>query len=339
VTERAVYLGLQSNVRFFASHHGFAKLTNRLKGLSLLYDGVILQDGIYEAWFGDTGSQEFHGPLVDESQLKPVRNRVGAPFGARVAETGTNDFHTVVASTTVQRFRAQFVSIARETRAAGADWFTVGVIQPPYASQADDIAKKWDAEEQAMVGQLWPKMHPRVRTAVLHGLNLDLAGAAVLGVHLAPDGLHQPLLLAKASLSRVQVRGSGERALWIVLPEVAKATWDDIKDLRRDKGLAGLRAKLADMDQAALEGSDIYAGALADTLAELENTRPRWFASGLWAVVSLMSGALGPTLTGVGIAASAVNSARADRRWTAALLRARQRLRRSAREQDWLRLS
>ena len=128
MSEGAVYLGLQSNVRFFASHHWFANLTNRLKGLSLLYDGVILQDGIYEAWFGDTGSQEFHGPFVDESQLRPVRSRVGTPFGARVAQSGTNDFHTVVASTTIQRFRAQFVSIAREITAARANWFTVGVI-------------------------------------------------------------------------------------------------------------------------------------------------------------------------------------------------------------------
>lgn len=148
MTERAVYLGLRSNVRFFASHNGFARLRNRVKGLSLLYDGVILQDGIYEAWYGDTAAQEFHGPLVDESQLKPVRNRIGTPFGARIAKTGTDDFHTVIASTNIQRFRAQFVSITREITAARADWFTVGVIEPPYADQAENLAKKWDDEDK-----------------------------------------------------------------------------------------------------------------------------------------------------------------------------------------------
>lgn len=182
-------------------------------------------------------------------------------------------------------------------------------------------------------------MHQRVRQAVLHGLNIDLAGAAVLGVHLAPDGLHQPLLHAKASESRVLLRGSGERSLWVVLPDVATATWEDIALLRKDKGLAGLRAKLADLDQAALEGADIYAGTLSAALSELEDSRPRWFASGLWAILSLLSAPVGPAFTGLGIAASAAKSVRSDRRWTATLLRARQRLRQSAREREWLRLS
>jgi hypothetical protein len=339
MAQRAIYLGLRSNVRFFASQTGFARLSSRVKGLSLLYDRVLLEEGVYEAHVGDDGATQFHGPLVDSHQLKPFPNRIGVPFGVQIAKTGSDDFHTVVAATNVQSFRAQFITLTEEMTEGKADWFKHGTLHPTYQEQAHDLAKVWDREEDGLAEKLWPEMHPRLRSIIHENLNLDLASAAVLGMHLAPDGLHQPLLHAKAAAKRVALHGSGERTLWVVLPNLGVATWADISELRKDAGLRDLRAKLADIDQAALEGEDVYQTSLLAALEEAERRRPRWFVSGLWSVLSLVAGPIALPLTAAGIAKDVRRSWRADRTWTAALVRARQRLRKSASEQEWLRLS
>ena len=336
---RAIYLGLHTNVRFFASRQGFATLSNRVKGLSLLYDSVLLEEGVYEAHIGDDGATQYVGPLVDPHQLRPFRNRVGVPFGVKIAKTGSDDFHTVVAATNVQRFGSQFITLAEQMRAGGADWFDVGTLRPEYSQQAKKLAERWTGEEDDLAETLWPGMHPRLRSIVHENLNLDLAGSAVLGMHLAPDALHQPILHAKADAKRLVLHGSGERTLWVVLPSVGDATWEDIAGLRQDPGLSDLRAKLAEADDAALEGEDVYQTILRRALEEAERRRPRWFASGLWSLVNLVSAPIAPALTTAGVALSVRRSWRADRTWTAALVRARQRLRQSAAEQEWLRLS
>jgi hypothetical protein len=336
---RGIYLGLRSNVRFFASQAGFAKLTNRAKGLSLLYDRLLLQDGVYEASVGDGGAMQFVGPLVGPFQLKPRRSRRGVPFGIRMAPTGSDDFHTVMATTNVQSYRAQFITLANEMTQGKANWFDVGTVVDPSEQQAKDLAERWNRDEVELPKAVWPALHPRLRTMIHENLNLDLATSAVIGAHLAPDALHQPLLHAKAAAKLVELHGSGERTLWVVLPTIGEASWEDIAELRRDPGLSDLRSKLAEADDAALEGEDVYQTTLNKALDEADHRRPRWFASGLWAVVNLMSGPIAPALSAAGLAANVGRSWRADRTWTAALVRARQRLHRSAREKEWLRLS
>jgi hypothetical protein len=336
---RAIYLGLHTNVRFFASKQGFATLSNRVKGLSLLYDRVLLEEGVYEAHIGDDGATQYVGPLVDPHQLRPFRNRVGVPFGVKIAKTGSDDFHTVVAATNVQRFGSQFITLAEQMTAGGADWFDVGTLRPEYSQQAKKLAERWTGEEDDLAETLWPGMHPRLRSMIHENLNLDLACTAVLGMHLAPDALHQPMLHAKAAASRLELHGSGERTLWAVLPNIAEATWENVVHLRKDPGLSDLRAKLAEIDDAALDGEDLYQATFHAALDEAERRRPRWFVSGLWSVVNLLSGPIAPILTTAGIANDVRRSWRANRIWTAALVRARQRLRQSAREQEWLRLS
>lgn len=339
MADRTILLGLRSNVKYFSSRHGFAKLSDRVKGLSLLYDRVLLEEGVYEAHIGDNAATESVGSVVDDSQLRPLRNRVGAPFGVGFGKTGTTEFHSAVTDANVQSFRSQFRSLANEMAAGKADWFDVVTPTTRYQQIAKDLADSWNGAEVRLLEDLWPNMHPRLRTVVHENLNLDLATAGVLGAHLAPDALHQPLLHAKASSYGGTPHGTGERTLWVVLPKVAAATWDDIANLRKDAGLADLRVKLAEIDQRALEGEDAYQLALQEVLDEAERGRPRWFASGLWSVLNLVSGQLAPALTAVGIANDLRRSRRAYRSWTAALVRARQRIRRSEREQEWLRLS
>jgi hypothetical protein len=336
---RAIYLGLRSNVRFFASRQGFARLSNRIKGLSLLYDTLLFEDGVYEARIGDDAATQFVFPLVSPHQLRPLRNRVGMAFGVRVAETGSDEYHTVLAAKNVQSFRAQFITVADEMTAGQADWFEKGSLLPTYAEQAKDLAHQWDHDEDSLAKKLWPDVHPRLRSIVHENLNLDLASAAVLGMHLAPDALHQPMLHAKAAASQVELHGSGERTLWAVLPNIAEATWEDVASLRKDPGLSDLRAKLAEIDDATLDGEDLYQATFQAALDDAEQRRPRWFVSGLWSVVNLLSGPIAPVLATAGVANDVRRSWRADRRWTAALVRARQRLRQSAREREWLRLS
>ncbi len=53
---RTAFLGLRSNVHFFASRQGFMNLESRVKPLALLYDRLVFEDGVYECTVGEQGT-------------------------------------------------------------------------------------------------------------------------------------------------------------------------------------------------------------------------------------------------------------------------------------------
>jgi hypothetical protein len=192
VPDRAVYFGLSSNVKFFTSHLGFAKLANRVKGLSLLSDRILFREGVYEATVGEQGSWITVGPMVRPDQLKPLRNRRGAPFMVTIAKTGSSEQVPVIATSTVQLYRAQFIPLLDEMASAGADWADHGQIQPAGARVADDVANQWTETEEAIVSNLWPDTAPQLRDIAHKRLNQDLATASLLGCiwHLTGFTIH-----------------------------------------------------------------------------------------------------------------------------------------------------
>lgn len=339
MSERTLYFGLGSNVQFFASHLGFAKLINRVKALSLLYDRILFREGVYEATIGEDGAMTQVGPAMGRDQLKPLRNRRGVPFVVMIGKDGTSERVPMIATPIVQRYRAQFITLLNEMTAAKADWVDSGQIAPDGARIAAELAKEWTDAEEAMVSNLWPDKPWRLRNLTHRSLNLDLATASLMGMHLAPDGIHYPLLLAKAADGRAELVSAGEHSLRIALPQITEATWEDIVELRKDRGLASLRTKLAELDQVGLDSQDVYQRVVQELLDDLDRRRPQWVTSGLWAVASIVAGPFGPIVSCVEVASTAAQSHIADRRWMAALLRARRRLNRSVREQAWLRLS
>jgi hypothetical protein len=331
--ERTAIFMLRSNVRFFASRLGFATLDSRLKAASLIYDQVVLEEGIYDCQVGEGGAFQTVRQLMEPEDLLPVRNRPGAPFGVSMAPTGSTDFRTVLSATTEQVFRSQFHSFASEAHQAKADWIYWWT-QDGSPSKADEVDKRlreWNWSESEFVKSLFPGKSRRLAELINANLNRDLAWSSALSADLAPDGLHGPLLSQKAGSRPEHARreGAAIHVLQLVLPEIRQASWSDIRSLRRDKGLTNLRAKLRELSADEVNDGEVQRRLIDEYEQELERRRPRWHREGVVAAVNFALGFI-PGVSGLASASSAIQSAvdtgRSDYSWHATLFRLRRRL-------------
>jgi hypothetical protein len=81
------------------------RLEARLKAMALVYDRVAFERGVYDCSAGPGGSSAWVSPLVDHSQLKPVRTFKNKNFVVRTAISGSEEFSTTINSPTEKRFR------------------------------------------------------------------------------------------------------------------------------------------------------------------------------------------------------------------------------------------
>lgn len=329
MSERIAFFGLRTNVGFFASNVGVAKLSNRLKVSALLYDRVLLEGGLYECTITDDGSFEFVGPLRDAAHLKPLRTRRGARAGVRMALSGSSEYRTVIAGETQRNFRSQFVGEWREIEPLGPDWIQLVDISRDAHRAAADLARRWTFDEAPSVASELRGQSQWLRQKVHANLNLDLARASVIGAELVPDGSNVALLNLKTRLGASKTVATGERPLRFVLPDIDRASWADIAEIRADRGFSDLRAKLRELDATDVSEDQLRERFVNELLTELEQRRPRWLSVAVSVVVSLLGGIL-PPLAAVGtmleLGEKALSAETGGAHWTAAVIRARGKL-------------
>jgi hypothetical protein len=325
---RTVLLGLRSNVHFFASHQGFAKLDARVKALSLLYDHVVLEDGVYEGSVGETGSDGWVMPLISEEQLRPLRTRRGQRFTVRAWLGGSDTKSTVFDTTLVKSFRAQFISIADQAAAANPDWLSLEAFDSldSEVKEADRLRGSWEWEDRKILDELLAGLPRFLKSTIIRHLYTDLARAYVWGIDAAPDGEHSRLLNMKVSDQSIAAM-SGGRTLRLAVPDIRHATWEDLAGLRKDPGLKNLRAKLQEIDVAGLTDEEVVRRLEREHAEELSRRMPQWrrFAATVgWNLLSFVP-AVGPASSTAQTAGSLAATVRARRHWTATLMRIRRR--------------
>src|SRR6266550_531416 len=249
---RFIFLPLRTNVRYFASRRGFAALDARLKALALLYDDLLFENGVYDCSVGEQGAFDSLVPFINDEQLKPRRTRRGAPMGVNMQNERTGEWVKMIATRSLKAFRAQFISTLDDLVTIKPKWahyvsFSPGIPGYRDLKAASDLARDWTWTERDLVKQALPDTPSFLRDKIHTNLNLDLARAAMMGVDLSPDALHEPLLLAKAAAAPLDLHATGERALRLVLPELASASWKDVAEIRRSAGLTALRDKLREL--------------------------------------------------------------------------------------------
>jgi hypothetical protein len=333
---RSIFFGLRTNVQFFASHLGYSALETRLKIFSLLYDQIVVERGIYEAHIGEQGSWEFvTAEPVRPEQLRPIRTKRGTPFGVAIQREGSNISVPIIGTTLVKAYRAQFYSVLEKAVGAKADWigfaeFGPGGMHSQVDNAAGELTRRWSWEERDLAKSVFPGQPRYLRDKAYSSLNLDLARAVILGLALAPDGIHAPLLVAKANQStEIETQPAGNAALALVLPDVRHASWRDIAAIRRDKGLRHLRDRLRELEAGAQSAPLLEQEVREALLAEVEQKMPNWGSTAIDATVNVIASPI-PLVSTVVTAISAgkeVAETWKDRsHWTAALVRARKRL-------------
>jgi len=338
---RSIFFGLRTNVQFFASRTGFAALEARLKVFSLLYDQVIVERGVYEAHIGEQGSSEWViSEPANARDLSPIRTRVGSPFGLVMQREGSNVRVPMINTSLVRAYRSQFYSPLKGAVAAKVDWvgfadFGVGGMHAGADNAADELYRRWDWDERELIDdsaidQRQPKV---LRKKAFESLNRDMARAVVLGLALAPDGIHAPMLGAKAARNgEIAMEPSGTAALALVLPDVRSATWEDIAGLRTDPALRYFRDRMRELEADAGSQALLEDAVRQALLQEVERKMPKWGATALMASINVVASPIpgvSTVATGLTAAQSIADTWREKHRWTATLLRARRQFARS----------
>jgi hypothetical protein len=336
--DRSIFFGLRTNVQFFASNQGFASLANRLKVFSLLYDRIVVEGGVYTAHVGESASSEFvtEGPQSAED-LRPVRTRKGTPWGMTIQREGSEEVVPLISSTLVKTYRSQFYSILQPAIEAHVDWIRIAQFTAPgnplrrFDEPVDTLVRKWAWDESGIPQEVYPRQPPSLREKAFASLNLDLARAVVMGLDFAPDGIHQPLLMAKAKNSLdIDTEASGSGALLLMLPDVRTASWSEIKHLRRDKSLQRLRDRLREIEAGAPSEALLQAAVREALLKDIASRTPSWRGTAISVSVNVVASAipgLSTIMTSVSAGKEVADNWKNRNHWTAALLRARKYLR------------
>ena len=192
-------------------------------------------------------------------------------------------------------------------------------------------------ERDGVLGGLIPDEFPR--KLVIASANFALVLGSRMDATVSLDVMHTRALAARIARGQASpVLGGG--ALAVVFPSAAALSWEQVDDARNHPGMKSLRARLAEIEAAALEASgggrtlevatmQAYADALHRDIDRLKPSfRGAVAAVAIGAGISIVTGPL-PLLVGIGagamevVAETALARRQHDRSWMAAADRLR----------------
>jgi hypothetical protein len=132
----------------------------------------------------------------------------------------------------------------------------------------------------------------------------------------------------------VESQPADNAALALVLPDVRHATWRDIVEIRKDRGLRYLRDRLRELESGATSEPLLEQAVREALLAEVEQKMPNWGVAAIDATVNVIASAIpvvGTVVTAISAGKNVADTWKDRSNWTAALVRARKRVSKSAR--------
>jgi hypothetical protein len=199
---------------------------------------------------------------------------------------------------------------------------------PEVKRVTDKVAGDWDWTYRDYAETLVPDAPYFLRRTMLQNIYTDLARAMYMQADLAPDATYRGILRRFASDGVDAGTISGIRALSLRFPDIRKASWADVCDLRRDRGLANLRAKLREVESAGGSDHDVLLRLTREHDEYMEQFRPRWRKVAInvsWTLLSYVPLFTVPA-TVKPIRDGVKDVLRARNHWTAALMRVQRRL-------------
>lgn len=252
-----------------------ASMRRRLKLASVLYDRVLIEEGVWDATAGPDGSFTFWNPDDGSAAWQTARSRRARQSSEAVVLIGPAESpsHTALKTLATIGWRATFEPFKRELPREAHEWFTFGHAND--SSDAKRIASQLryrDRESVELKRMLPANGGPFgfVRDRVIDDANLDLLLGAGLGSAVSLDSLHASVVRARVERGEAHP-AFGSNSLPILVPNVANLEWDDISDLRRQSGLRDFRALIAEIEAAAWDASTSPASFAALVHQEFES--------------------------------------------------------------------
>ena len=339
-----VYFPLKSSVELFDDRETPEAVT-RVKQAAILYDEVIIEDGLYTAAISTQGSNSWWEPWswVDEEKLKHTRRKgkPGSPvsFGVQrqpgPGEPGEGPMQMFSQGGLIIDYAAEFhTGILDDLAELEPDWLQVIAPGGTTAGWPEELR---DTVRQLDQGVFFDRELMEDRNAFEKGFitknfNQDAAMASYLDATFNVTSLYEPML-ERGNLVRDH---AGHAALELLAPNVGSLTWEAIIEFRDHPGLKEARERLREVEEKAAETDPTDAQEFRDRVqAEitslffqaLEELRPHWAESTAKEVTKTAIGlipAVGPLAAGLASAGEiAAAEAHYRRSWHAALLKLR----------------
>jgi hypothetical protein len=316
---------------------------SRVKEMALLSEELLFEPGVLDVSVADTGLMSFWHPpgTWDEVHLRQRREgaQKGQPFYlgmARQAGPGQPaeaPTHAVISGPLEHGFLAEFEFSLSEWGLEGLPWArTVWPLE--HAQQvANEIVSAERLKPWANRGSPDLSDNSFLDDRLKEDLTRDLAWGSAMGLPVAVDELHGPMLEFKASQeeSHVESRDApGSAALRVWVPDFSQLPWPDVIALHDHDAIGAFREKMLEAERG-LVGvpeearetvlRDFFLTELADKLSDL---MPSPSKVGLEIGGGLLFDAVSSVIPLVGTLASATRAVaeyqREQARWTAVLV-------------------
>jgi hypothetical protein len=236
------YFPLRSNASALVAGAPVNALLTRVKTAALL-GNVVLEDGLYTVEAGSHGSTCFHVPMpppeLAKWQTAPARGQVqNGQFSIAMSPTGSDQPPQVVLQSDAQiSWHATFVPVKTELNRS-YEWLSfenVGLNR-----EGKDLAENLKRTDERAKLLLDQETEPYVRSRVLEHAAIDSVVATGLEAAVSMDRRHAPVTYARVTAGTASVIVE-ESAVRVLVPNVAALSWEDIDELRRQRGWSELR--------------------------------------------------------------------------------------------------
>ncbi|MFL6118202.1 hypothetical protein [Actinophytocola sp.] len=237
-------------------------MRRRLKLASLIFDEVLLEAGMLRVSAGPGGASRFtsYSENLDSVRWQTPKERSVAMQSRFSVSIGDEDIPGVPAaqlrefinSESSISWDATLLPFAREFPTE-CGW--VHFVRPAPPSDAKQLADEWSRVDKKNSSLKNAIPVDFVRSTVIGSANNDLALAALSGISMTADSLHQQVVAQRfRDGSGWQSRGF---AMPILLPNIRDLPWESIVEIRKNRYMARFRAVMREIEG---EVSETYKG-------------------------------------------------------------------------------
>lgn len=243
------FFPLRSNVEFFRTKETYVDLSTRVKLVSLLYDRIVFQWGIYWCSLGPEGSMDgVRPPGSTDQDVEMTDNHDSDHFWVRIRASDAGPdvpFTTILESPLERYYKSNFHPLYGELVNAGFENVEIAPITMLAKAKSESrklsrkVLKKVDQDRENLF--LYKK--------IFENLYLDLILISDLAWPASVDQLHSEYIKEIARGNFITSTPPGILSMGLSFPNIGSVPWDEISDLRNEPSVLSLRRKLMELER------------------------------------------------------------------------------------------
>lgn len=243
-----IYFPLRSNVGWFQTLDLKNAMERRIKEAILLYDELVIEDGMYKSVVTENGS---FSPYIPPRHLKPDERRINfekfdenAEAKLMVGPHRQEPNQVLISGKTLAHYQIDYYEIFHALEVSKYPYLKfVTINKDRFSNEAKALIKENVEEDIAFLRET--EMPWAMQKQVAEGINYDLVTSMYIDAVINFDDLHSRLITRKATLPKtipVKEQVAEKKIIEISVPDFDKLSIQECMDLRNEPSWAGFRA-------------------------------------------------------------------------------------------------